>query len=98
MSEEKLKVYKPISNSNAGNWEHSSIAQDAFETAWEYQQEKIQALQKENGILKEALVFYADTNNWKSGFSLKIDDTKLTETNHLRRGGKRARQALKEIE
>jgi hypothetical protein len=48
--------------------------------------------------LREALEFYANTNNWKSGFSLKVDDTKLTETNGLRRGGKLARKVLKEIE
>jgi hypothetical protein len=58
-------------------------------------------LEQENQKLREALIdivkvveFYSDSGNWKSGFSLKVDDTKLTRTNQLRRGGKRARQAL----
>jgi len=61
-------------------------------------QKKCVELLKENAKLKEALEFYADKSNWKSGFSLKVDDTKMTETNYLRVGGKRARQALKETE
>lgn len=64
---------------------------------WDHQQEKIEKLQAEKEKLIRCVEFYADVNNWKSGFSLKVDDTKLTKTNQLRRGGKRARQCLQEL-
>ena len=58
---------------------------------------ELEKLQTENEKLIKCVEFYADVHNWKSGFSLKVDDTKLTNTNQLRRGGKRARQCLQEL-
>lgn len=64
----------------------------------EKQQKELKSLRKENTVMREALEFYADMDNWKSGFSLKQSDYKPTETEQLFRGGKRARQALREVE
>ena len=53
--------------------------------------EKSKALQAENAKLRECVEFYADRTNWS------FDDV-INESVHHGRGGKRARQVLKELD
>jgi hypothetical protein len=67
--------------------------------------DEVNILQAENKKLREALEFYADKNNWRKEFGNKLEynahrikeDFTLDE-NFTPYGGKRAREALKEIE
>ena len=82
---------------------------EAWQAACEYKQSEIKKLQAENAKLRECVEFYADPNNYfltthqrprvKSSQRVLTDkDLSDVESHILQVGGKRARQALKELE
>jgi len=91
------KAFKPVSLLGVGERVLMGDSEEKEMDELKMLTEKLDKLRRENEMMKEALSFYSNQKNWKSGFSLRVDDTKLTETNGLRRGGKRAREVLKQI-
>lgn len=75
-----------------------------FETMPIGTKERIKELERKLGLAVEALGFYADgTNNWETSQSLQWSCILPEDVEHIDdsgfrlRGGKRARQCLKEI-
>jgi hypothetical protein len=81
-----------------------------FKACQELMQKRIEELEKQNEIMKEALSFYTDKNSWQTvqvgygAFSqIKKEDLEdinlgILSPDEITCGGKRAREALKQIE
>lgn len=57
-------------------------------------QVKIEQLEKQNAMMREALEFYADKENWQERYD---DESRFSHPRDIGDGGKRAREVLEKL-